>query len=81
MFSAPFEIDASRTTILADQAMTEAVADTLATAGGVVFDNVIAPKLLESLIARAQSADFRQTDLKEFGLRGNDLSPRAGLPF
>lgn len=81
VFSAPFEIDANRTTILADQAMTEAVADTLATAGGVVFDNVIAPKLLESLIARAQSADFRQTDLKEFGLRGNDLSPRAGLPF
>ncbi len=81
VFSNTFLIDAKETVIKADAAVTLTIREALLHAGGIVFENVIAPGLLDSLTRLAQAADYRQTDLKEFGLRGCDLAQHSGLPF
>lgn len=81
VFRSPIRIGTKDTTILADAATNAAIADAIATQGGAVFHDVLAPDLLASLMEVAGKAPFRQVDLQEFGLRGNDLSVPSSLPF
>ncbi len=81
IFKSAFLIGKNDTMICADAAMNESIRQAIAVAGGVVFLDVIAPDLLETLIETLTKAMFTQTDLEEYGLRGNDLSARASLPF
>ena len=79
-FRSPIRIGSGNTAAL-EPSMTVEIRKTIQTAGGAVFHDVIEPGLLASLVAAAHKAEFRQVDLQEFGLRGNDLSTRAALPF
>lgn len=81
VFRSPIRIGVKETTILADAATNAAIADAIARQGGAVFHDVLAPDLLHSLMDVAAKAPFRQVNLQEFGLRGNDLSVPSGLPF
>ena len=79
-FPSPIRIGSGDTVVL-EPSMTCEIRKAIQIVGGAVFDDVIEPGLLASLIAAAHKAAFRQVDLQEFGLRGNDLSPQAALPF
>lgn len=81
VFDAPIRIGRDGTRILADPTMTADIRHALAIHGGVVFHDVMGAGLLESLREVASRAPFRQVDLKEYGLRGNDLSAQSALPF
>ena len=81
VFRSPFRIDRDQTRIFADAATTTAVRDAFARSGGAVFHDVLDPDLLQHLIERSGKAAFRQVDMQEHGVRGNDLSVAASLPF
>ncbi|MEO6215946.1 MAG: 2OG-Fe(II) oxygenase [Sphingomonas sp.] len=81
VFQAPIRIGRDGTKILADTMTTTDIRHALAAHGGAVFHDVMDPDLLESLQEVASRAPFRQVDLKEYGLRGNDLSAQSALPF
>ena len=81
VFHAPIRIGRDGTKILADPSTTANIRYALAAYGGAVFHDVMDADLLESLREVASRAPFRQIDLKEYGLRGNDLSAQSALPF
>jgi hypothetical protein len=80
-FEAPFRIGRAETRILADEAVCAEIKRSVAHAGGAVFHDIVEPILLATLIEASRGAAFSQYDLKEYGLRGNDLSMPASLPF
>ena len=81
VFTAPIRIGVEETVVLADDATNAAIADAIATSGGVILHDVIEPDLLASWMQVADNTPFRQVDLQGFGTRANDLSPATALPF
>ncbi|HEX5182609.1 MAG TPA: 2OG-Fe(II) oxygenase [Allosphingosinicella sp.] len=80
LFRSPIRIGGAETRVL-DPAMIADIRRAVTDFGGAVFHDVIEPELFKSLAGSARKAAFRQVDLEEYGLRGNDLSVEAALPF
>jgi hypothetical protein len=84
IFTAPIRIGRDQTGMLADEATTAAIADAVATTGGVVLHDVIAPDLLASWMRVVDATPFRHVDIGQsgqFGTRNNDMSAATALPF